>query len=226
MSLNLAIKQILKAAACTAMLALLAPTVSVAQESAAESQLSYEPTLENQRDPNQYCAKCHKFDKEDPTQTADQSGGQLHFGKFHGAHLAQKNPNNGQPINCVNCHGNISENHRLGAKDVMRFEGDIFGEKKPMYSAQEQNQVCFSCHQPDKLREKLWAHDVHAMKLPCASCHTLHPKDEAMKGISPKNRVKLCVDCHGEQQKRKAAKEAQLKEMHSTDSVTEQKDKK
>lgn len=88
----------------------------------------------------------------------------------------------------------------------MRFEGDIFGDKKPMYTAQEQNQVCFACHQPAKLREKLWAHDVHAMKLPCASCHTLHPKDDAMKGIQPKNRVKLCVDCHGEQQKRKAAK--------------------
>ena len=57
--------------------------------------------------------------------------------------------------------------------------------------------------------KKLWAHDVHAMKLPCASCHTLHPKDDAMKGIQPKNRVKLCVDCHGEQQKRKAAKDAQ-----------------
>jgi len=173
--------------------------------------------LENQRDPNQYCAKCHKFDKVDKNQTLDQSGGELHFGKFHGAHLNQKSPNTGKPINCVNCHGNISEDHRRGAKDVMRFDGDIFGDKKPMYTAQEQNQVCFACHQPAKLREKLWAHDVHAMKLPCASCHTLHPKDDAMKGIQPKNRVKLCVDCHGEQQKRKAQKE-------QTQS-TEQKDK-
>ena len=41
-----------------------------------------------------------------------------------------------------------------------------------------------------------------------------------MKGIQPKNRVKLCVDCHGEQQKRKAAKEAQ-----SQTQSTEQKDK-
>ena len=102
----------------------------------------------------------------------------------------------------------------------MRFDGDIFGDKKPMYTAQEQNQVCFACHQPAKLREKLWAHDVHAMKLPCASCHTLHPEDDAMKGIQPKNRVKLCVDCHGEQQKRKAAKDAQ-----SQTQSTEQKDK-
>ncbi|OOF68769.1 cytochrome c nitrite reductase pentaheme subunit [Rodentibacter caecimuris] len=175
------------------------------------TELSYEPELEHQRDPNQYCAKCHKFDKADE-QTVVGSGGQFHFGKFHGAHLEKKNPNNGKAITCVNCHGNISEDHRRGAKDVMRFEGDIFGDKKPMYSAQEQNQVCFSCHQPEKLREKLWAHDVHAMKLPCASCHTLHPKEEPMKGIQPKQRVKLCVDCHGEQQKRNNQKSENQKQ--------------
>ena len=76
-----------------------------------------------------------------------------------------------------------------------------------MYTAQKnKTKFCFACHQPAKLREKLWAHDVHAMKLPCASCHTLHPKDDAMKGIQPKNRVKLCVDCHGEQQNAKRQK--------------------
>ncbi|WP_314723204.1 cytochrome c3 family protein, partial [Haemophilus pittmaniae] len=58
---------------------------------------------------------------------------------------------------------------------------------------------------------------------PCASCHTLHPKDDAMKGISSKNRVKLCVDCHGEQQKRKAAADAE-KAMPASP-ATEQKDK-
>ena len=182
-----------KPAKALALLAVLVAAPMLAQaegQPSAADKFTYEPQLDNQRDPNQYCAKCHKFDKVDKNQTLDQSGGELHFGKFHGAHLNQKNPNNGKPINCVNCHGNISEDHRRGAKDVMRFDGDIFGEKKPMYSAQEQNQVCFSCHQPDKLREKLWAHDVHAMKLPCASCHTLHPKDDAMKGIQPKKRQK------------------------------------
>lgn len=157
--------------------------------------LSYEPQLEHQRDPNQYCAKCHKFEGE-----AGQSGGVFHAGKFHGIHLSKENPNTGKPITCVSCHGNISENHRRGAKDVMRFEGDIFAQTKPLYSAEQQNQVCFSCHQPEKLREKLWAHDVHAMKLPCASCHTLHPKKDAMAEISHKDQVKLCVDCHGKQQ--------------------------
>lgn len=208
-----------KAAACI-LLAMAMPMIAHAQADDSQGNAltqRYEPQLDNQRDPNQYCAKCHKFDQVDKNQTLEQSGGELHFGKFHGTHLNQKNPNNGKPITCVSCHGNISENHRRGAKDVMRFEGDIFGDKKPMYSAQEQNQVCFACHQPDKLREKLWAHDVHAMKLPCASCHTLHPKDDAMKGINPKQRVKLCVDCHGKQQAERQKREAEQ-------SSTEQKD--
>ena len=223
MNLTSLISKPAKALALLAMLAI-APMAANAEDVAKPaSQLSYEPQMDNQRDPNQYCAKCHKFDQVDKTQTADQSGGELHFGKFHGTHLNQKNPNNGKAITCVSCHGNVSEDHRRGAKDVMRFEGDIFGDKKPMYSVQEQNQVCFACHQPDKLREKLWAHDVHAMKLPCASCHTLHPKDDAMKSISSKNRVKLCVDCHGEQQKRKAAADAE-KAMPASP-ATEQKDK-
>ena len=205
MNLTSLISKPAKALALLAMLAI-APMAANAEDVAKPaSQLSYEPQMDNQRDPNQYCAKCHKF------------------GKFHGTHLNQKNPNNGKAITCVSCHGNVSEDHRRGAKDVMRFEGDIFGDKKPMYSVQEQNQVCFACHQPDKLREKLWAHDVHAMKLPCASCHTLHPKDDAMKGISSKNRVKLCVDCHGEQQKRKAAADAE--KAMPTSPATEQKDK-
>ncbi len=163
------------------------------------SQLMYEPQLEHQRDPNQYCAKCHKLEAND-----SQSGGVFHFGKFHGTHLSEKNPNTGKPITCVNCHGNISEDHRRGVKDVMRFHGNIFSDEKPMFTVEEQNQVCFACHQPKKLRETLWAHDVHAMKLPCASCHTLHPAQDKMSGIAKKDQVKLCVDCHGEQQKRKA----------------------
>lgn len=158
---------------------------------------NYEPQLEHQRNPNQYCAKCHKLEA-----NGSQSGGDLHFGKFHGRHLTVLNPNNGKPITCVSCHGHISENHRRGAKDVMRFQTDIFTNKTPMFSVEEQNQVCFACHNPDKLREKFWVHDVHAMKLPCAACHQLHPTQDPMQGISKKNQVRLCVDCHGKQQER------------------------
>lgn len=205
--MNVALKKMVKLAA-------LLGTMIVALPALAESkptELSYQPTLENQRNPNEYCAKCHKLEANE-----EQSGGDLHFGKFHGTHLSKTNPATGKPITCVSCHGNISENHRRGVKDVMRFESNIFSDKTPMYSVQEQNQVCFSCHRPEKLREKLWAHDVHAMKLPCAACHTLHPEKDAMKGIEKKQRVKLCVDCHGEQQKRKALKDL--------DPTTKQKD--
>ncbi|MCW9698620.1 MULTISPECIES: cytochrome c nitrite reductase pentaheme subunit [unclassified Avibacterium] len=196
--MNAVLKKVVKLSALLAITIFALPT----QANTKNAELSYQPTLENQRNPNEYCAKCHKLDAND-----EQSGGDLHFGKFHGTHLSKTNPSTGKPITCVSCHGNISENHRRGVKDVMRFESDIFSDKQPMYSVQEQNQVCFSCHRPEKLREKLWAHDVHAMKLPCAACHTLHPEKDAMKGIEKKQRVKLCVDCHGEQQKRKALKD-------------------
>ena len=57
-----------KSAKSLALLAMLAamPMAASAEEMAKTpaSQLTYEPQLDNQRDPNQYCAKCHKFDLE------------------------------------------------------------------------------------------------------------------------------------------------------------------
>ena len=56
-----------KSAKSLALLAMLAamPMAASAEEMAKTpaSQLTYEPQLDNQRDPNQYCAKCHKFDQ-------------------------------------------------------------------------------------------------------------------------------------------------------------------
>lgn len=164
--------------------------------------LTYEPQLENQRNPNQYCAKCHKLEA-----TEHQSGGDLHFGKFHGSHLSKFSPNTGKPITCVNCHGNIAEDHRRGVKDVMRFNAlDKAKNKDLERTPQEQNQVCFACHQPRKLREVFWPHEVHANKLACANCHKLHPEKEPMKATPQKNRVKLCVDCHSQIHEKKCGK--------------------
>ena len=59
-----------KSAKSLALLAMLAamPMAASAEEMAKHlPQLTYEPQLDNQRDPNQYCAKCHKFDKVDKT---------------------------------------------------------------------------------------------------------------------------------------------------------------
>ncbi|KMK51413.1 cysteine dioxygenase [[Actinobacillus] muris] len=138
------------------------------------------------RDPNKYCVDCHG-----------------HLSKFEhkGKHFQKEtvSPNNGQPLNCVSCHGNISENHRKGVKDVMRFNAHGKAKNPALErSVAEQNQVCFACHSPEKLRETFWAHDTHAAKISCTNCHMIHPEKEAMKGIEPKQRIKLCVDCHTE----------------------------
>lgn len=136
------------------------------------------------RDPNKYCVNCHgRFSKFE------------HKGKHF--HPDTVSPNNGKPLTCVSCHGNISENHRKGVKDVMRFNA-MGKAKNPDLerTPQEQNQVCFACHNPDNLRRVFWAHDTHANKMACVNCHQLHPETEPMKATEPKQRVKLCVDCH------------------------------
>ncbi|MCK3654718.1 cytochrome c nitrite reductase pentaheme subunit [Pasteurellaceae bacterium Macca] len=136
------------------------------------------------RDPNQYCVACH---------------GRFSKFKHEGKHFQKEtvSPNNGKPLNCVSCHGNISENHRKGVKDVMRFNAHGKAKNPALErSPQEQNQVCFACHEVEKLRQVFWAHDTHANKMACVNCHKLHPEKEPMKGIENKQRVKLCVDCH------------------------------
>ncbi|WP_373766883.1 cytochrome c nitrite reductase pentaheme subunit [Glaesserella sp.] len=141
---------------------------------------------DSRRDPNTYCVNCH---------------GHLSAFQHAGKHFQKDtvSPNNGKPLNCVSCHGNISENHRKGVKDVMRFNAHGKARNPALErSVEEQNQVCFACHNPDKLRETFWAHDTHANKIACVNCHKLHPEKEPMKGIESKQRVKLCVDCHTE----------------------------
>lgn len=161
---------------------------------------------EARRDPNKYCVNCH---------------GHLE-GKFQhqGKHFQKEtvSPNTGKPLDCTSCHGNISENHRKGVKDVMRF--NAFGKAKNKAlerSVEEQNQVCFACHTPDKLRASFWAHDTHAMKMTCTNCHKLHPETEPMKAMEPKQRVKLCVDCHSRIHARTAKKLEQQKSEQAKD---------
>jgi cytochrome c-type protein NrfB len=110
---------------------------------------------------------------------------------MEGAHAHAVNPNNLGDVNCSNCHGRISKNHRAGAKDVMRYTGD-------MYSVEDQNSVCMSCHEPEKLRESFWQHDVHVTKIACSNCHVLHPTSDPMEGMNENKsaKIKLCVDCH------------------------------
>ncbi|MBW3760205.1 cytochrome c nitrite reductase pentaheme subunit [Aeromonas jandaei] len=143
------------------------------------------------RNPDKACTDCHK----------EQSEG------MHGKHGQATNPNNLAPLTCTNCHGQPSPKHREGVKDVMRFS-DSFNNKQSTetYPIAEQNGVCMSCHEPKELREALWAHDVHATKLTCTSCHQLHPAKEPMVEIPEKSRIKLCVDCHSKQHEAVKAK--------------------
>jgi cytochrome c-type protein NrfB len=125
---------------------------------------------------------------------------------MHGKHGSVTNPNTGEQVTCTNCHGNASADHRKqrgGMVDVMRFGDEAF----PL---SQQNGVCMSCHEPDDLRKALWAHDVHATRVSCTSCHQLHPAKEPMVGIPEKSRIKLCVDCHSKQHE--ARQQAAVKE--------------
>ncbi len=140
------------------------------------------------RDPNKYCTQCHE--------SANATGKPFHHA---GKHFQKdvKSPNNGEPLTCISCHGNISESHRKGAKDVMRFNPHGKASNPSLErSVNEQNQVCFACHTAEKLREKFWAHDTHATKIACTNCHEIHPEKDPMKDIPEKDRIKLCTDCH------------------------------
>ena len=70
---------------------------------------------------------------------------------------------------------------------------------EPMYNVEQQNSVCMSCHLPEQLQKAFWPHDVHVTKVACASCHSLHPKQDTMQTLSDKGRIKICVDCHSDQ---------------------------
>lgn len=155
----------------------------------ADEQVDSKQTVSDaRRDPNKYCVQCHE--------SANATGKPFHHA---GKHFQKdvKSPNSGEVITCVSCHGNISEHHRKGVKDVMRFNPQDKASNPDLErSVYEQNQVCVACHTADKLREKFWAHDTHATKISCTNCHELHPEKEPMKGISEKDRIKLCTDCH------------------------------
>ncbi|MFQ2499228.1 cytochrome c nitrite reductase pentaheme subunit [Aeromonas caviae] len=165
------------------------------QGQAADAATAPAPTtheVEFLRSADKACTDCHKEQVEG----------------MHGKHGQATNPNNLAPVTCTNCHGQPSPQHREGVKDVMRFS-DSFKDKQSTerYPIAEQNGVCMSCHEPKVLRQALWAHDVHATKLTCTSCHQLHPAKEPMVAIPEKSRIKLCVDCHSKQHEAvKAAK--------------------
>ena len=113
------------------------------------------------------CVKCHKRN-----------------GLMQGHH-AQDARN----MSCSSCHGEKG-NHPRKPNDLMVFSSES------EISLESKNAVCLKCHIPEKLAAKEWTHNVHAQKLSCPSCHTLHSVVDPIVGLSAKDHSHLCRDCH------------------------------
>ena len=139
------------------------------------------------RDKDYKCIQCHK----DSKQTLTGSHGET-------AHKAL-----GRDVNCVDCHRNIGPDHREGAPVVTKFfsaqsqQGSekVFLDPEVILKA---NSQCTDCHQAPELREYSWTHDVHAKNLTCSNCHDVHATKAKVLEFEPKQRIKLCVDCHAD----------------------------
>ncbi|MEI6897403.1 MAG: cytochrome c3 family protein [Psychromonas sp.] len=139
------------------------------------------------RDSDYKCTQCHKDSKQALLGT-------------HGDDVMQQS---GGEIKCVQCHGQISAQHRENAPLVSKY---FAAQSKP---AQDKHLLnvdailnstasCNECHSPEKLREKNWTHDVHAKNVTCSNCHLVHADGEK-QGIQAKpkqQQIEFCVTCH------------------------------
>ncbi len=91
--------------------------------------------------------------------------------------------------NCTACHGPKGDHpKRSDAIISYKIQSDM--------SVFTQNKQCIACHSPDHLRSSEWTHDVHATKLLCSTCHSLHREFDPIIGIDKKIRIGLCRTCH------------------------------
>jgi len=139
------------------------------------------------RDKDYKCIQCHKDSKE----------------TLLGSHGEEAHKSLGRDVNCVDCHVSIGPDHREGAPQVTKFSSAQSqpGNEKTQLDPEailKANSQCTDCHQPPKLREYSWTHDVHAKNLTCSNCHDVHASDAKVLGLERKGRIKLCVDCHSD----------------------------
>lgn len=142
------------------------------------------------RDQDYKCVQCHKDSKK----------------TLQGTHGDVIHAQTKRDVSCVDCHSSISSQHRDGAPEVNKLGASqsVAGTHKTVFdkaSIFSKNQTCIDCHEATELREKNWTHDVHAVNLTCASCHTVHAEKDAMKGLERKAQIKVCVDCHSDLKK-------------------------
>lgn len=147
------------------------------------------------RDKDYKCIQCHKDSKQ----------------TLLGSHGEKAHQELGREVNCVDCHRSIGPDHREGAPLVNKFASaqsqpgsdKIWLEPEAILKA---NAQCMDCHQPSKLQEYSWTHDVHAKNLTCSNCHDVHASQAKVLGLERKERIKLCVDCHSDITKLKEEK--------------------
>ncbi|MGF1714430.1 cytochrome c nitrite reductase pentaheme subunit [Photobacterium chitinilyticum] len=177
-------------------------SMNVAADSKAEGATTANPSVISQesgqhvvefiRDRDYACTQCHKDEKD----------------TLKGAHGDVIHAQTNRDLTCTDCHSKVGKDHRDGAPQVTKFAAaqTVAGTEKPAADPvwiAKQNETCVNCHEPKDLREVNWTHDVHALDLSCASCHTIHPEKDPMKGIERKSKIKMCVDCHSDQKKEK-----------------------
>ncbi|MGF1727012.1 cytochrome c nitrite reductase pentaheme subunit [Photobacterium nomapromontoriensis] len=168
------------------------PAEATSVSSSVSSQELGRHVVEFNRDRDYACTQCHKDEKD----------------TLKGAHSDAIHAQTNRNITCVDCHSNVGKDHRDGAPVVTKFapSQSVAGSEKTAADVAwitQQNETCVECHDPKDLREVNWIHDVHAVDLSCASCHTIHPQTDPMKGIDRKSKIKLCVDCHSDLKKEK-----------------------
>ncbi len=147
------------------------------------------------RDKDYKCIQCHK----DSKQTLSGSHGE----KVH--HILDRE------LNCTDCHNNIGPEHRDGAPLVTKYSSaqSQQGTDKIHLNSDailKANSLCTDCHQPHRLRNASWTHDVHAKNLTCSNCHDVHANKAKVLGLGDKERIKLCVDCHSDMNQQKEEK--------------------
>ncbi len=109
----------------------------------------------------------------------------------HGGNAASGTPAANQA--CQNCHGASADHASSMQAPAVVFDG---GGRFPASDVEVQNQVCLNCHQSRSTVH--WAASEHqAADLACATCHTIHTSQTAMRNELQDEGI--CLTCHLEQ---------------------------
>src|SRR5665647_537450 len=136
------------------------------------------------------CTKCHDESETKPILSI--------FATKHGVKGDPRTPT------CQACHGESEAHVKNAEGKSTRPAPDIrFGTKRgttgsyAVSEPKEQNTACLSCHDKDKNRARWDGGPHNANDLACASCHTLHAKNDKVR--DRQTQPEVCFACHKEQ---------------------------